>query len=152
LFKPGKLSQDEFELMKRHTTIGYDIIKHIRQLSDAARVALNHHERWNGSGYPAGLKGEAVELDSRIVGLADSLDTILSDRPYRKGATLPEAIAEIDRCSGALYDPAVVEAFHQVVGENGADFFVNSASLVEVGAYHDLRWKPADNVAVGARA
>lgn len=152
LFKPGKLSHDEFELMKRHTTIGYEIIKHIKQLRDAARVALNHHERWNGSGYPAGLKGEAVEMDSRIVGLADSLDTILSDRPYRKGATLAEAIAELERCSGVLYDPKVVRAFHQMVSECGADFFVNSASLVEVGLNRELRWKPVDHVAFGARA
>jgi putative nucleotidyltransferase with HDIG domain len=131
LFKPSRLTPEEWEIMKSHTTIGYQIIRQIRSLKDAATVALYHHERWNGSGYPEGLVGEKVDLDSRIVGVADSLETMLSDRPYRKGITLEEALSEIDRCNGTLYDPAVVAALHKVVEVKGRAFFVNSAKLVQ---------------------
>jgi HD-GYP domain-containing protein (c-di-GMP phosphodiesterase class II) len=144
LFKPGRLTPEEYELMKRHTTIGHDIIKRIRPLQDAAIVALHHHERWNGSGYPDGLKGVQTNLDSRIVGVADTLETLISDRPYRRGCTLEEALAEIDRCCGTLFDPEVVAALHRVVKLKGAGFFVNSALFVAGGGSHVLQWTPAD--------
>lgn len=138
LFKPGRLTAEEYDIMKGHTTIGYQIFRQIRSLKDASIVALHHHERWNGSGYPHGLAGEKVDLDSRIVGVADSLETMLSDRPYRKGISLEEALAEIDRCSGTLYDPGVVTALHKVVQVKGRTFFVNSAKLVQ--RHHTSIW------------
>ena len=145
LFKPGRLSPEEYELMKRHSVIGYDIIKRIRALKDAAGVCLHHHERWNGTGYPDGLSGNHIDRDSRIVGVADTLDTILSDRPYRKGATLDEALTEIRRCSGTQFDPAIVEALEQVVAVKGRGFFVNSADSVQGVGANVLQWSPADS-------
>ncbi|MFZ5814898.1 MAG: HD-GYP domain-containing protein [Bacillota bacterium] len=144
LFKPGRLTAEEYEIMKSHTTIGYQIIRQIRSLRDAAVVALHHHERWNGSGYPHGLAGEKVDLDSRIVGVADSLETMLSDRPYRKGISLDDALAEIDRCNGTLYDPAIVEALHKVVEAKGRGFFVNSAKLVRRNQTSLWPWSPEE--------
>lgn len=143
LFKPGRLDRDEYETVKQHSTIGHEILKQIRALSDAAIVARHHHERWDGSGYPDGLTGEQTDLDSRIVAVADTLDTILSDRPYRKGATLDQALAEIDRCSGTLFDPAVVAALHGVVTEQGRSFFVNSAQLVGKDQFNIGQWSGA---------
>lgn len=152
LFKPGRLTPEEYELMKRHTTIGYEIIKNIPSLQDAADVALLHHERWNGAGYPLGLAGEQVDLDSRIVGVADTLDTILSDRPYRRGCSLEEALAEIRRCTGTQFDPSVVAALEHLVKERGSTFFVNSAHNVPGAGAKILQWSPndlADQVAAG---
>lgn len=144
LFKPGRLTDEEYAVMKTHTTIGYQIVRQIRSLKDAATVALYHHERWNGSGYPHGLEGEKVDLDSRIVGVADSLETMLSDRPYRKGISLDEALAEIDRCNGTLYDPAVVAALHAVVEVKGRAFFVNSAKVVQRSHATLWPWSPEE--------
>lgn len=144
LFKPGRLTPEEYEVMKGHTTIGYQIVRQIRSLKDAAIVALHHHERWNGSGYPHRLAGEMVDRDSRIVGVADSLETMLSDRPYRKGITLEEALAEIERCNGTLYDPAVVAALHKVVEVKGRNFFVNSAKLVQRNHASVWPWSPEE--------
>lgn len=144
LFKPGRLTPEEFAIMKGHTTIGYQIIRQIRSLREAALVILHHHERWNGSGYPHGLAGTKVDLDSRIVGVADSLETLLSDRPYRKGVPIEEALAEIDRCSGTLYDPAVVAALHRVIEVKGRGFFVNSAKIVQHTHSHPWPWNPEE--------
>lgn len=144
LFKPGRLTAEEYEVMKGHTTIGYQIIRQIRSLKEAAQVALHHHERWNGSGYPHGLASDKVDLDSRIVGVADSLETMLSDRPYRQGISLEEALAEIDRCNGTLYDPAVVAALHKVVEVKGRGFFVNSAKLVQRTHSPLWPWNPEE--------
>lgn len=142
LFKPGRLTDKEYEIMKRHTIIGHEIIKRVRPLQDAATVALLHHERWNGKGYPLGLKGTEVNLDSRITGVADALETMLSDRPYRKGCPLEEALAEIERCSGSQFDPQVVAALHRVAATKGPAFFVNSGRLVQQDGLHILHWSP----------
>ncbi|MFZ5824217.1 MAG: HD-GYP domain-containing protein [Bacillota bacterium] len=144
LFKPGRLTAEEYEIMKQHSLIGYQIIRQIRSLREAAQVALHHHERWNGSGYPHGLAGEKVDLDSRIVGVADSLETMLSDRPYRSGISLDEALAEIDRCCGTLFDPAVVAALHKVVEVKGRAFFVNSAKVVQRNHSTLWPWSPEE--------
>lgn len=133
LFKPGKLEPWEYELMKEHATIGYRIVSQIDRLRYPADIIHQHHEWWNGRGYPRGLKGHQILQDARIVGVADALESMMSDRPYRKGCSLAEAMAEIRRWSGTQFDPSVVQALEQVAEEKGAGFFVNSATLVEEG-------------------
>jgi len=112
LLKTGKLSNEEFEIIKQHCEIGYRILSGSSSsvLNMAARIALTHHERWNGTGYPQGLKGAEIPWESRIVAVADSLDAIASDRPYRKAWTFDEAVNEIIDHAGTLYDPEVVGA------------------------------------------
>jgi putative nucleotidyltransferase with HDIG domain len=144
LFKPGRLTEDEYAIMKRHPVIGYEILKNIRPLADAARLARLHHEHWDGSGYPDGAVAGEVDLDSRIVGVADCLDTLLSDRPYRRSRGLTAALAEIDRCAGTQFDPEVVAALHRVAASHDASYFINSADKVAVAGAGILHWTPAE--------
>ncbi len=113
LLKPGRLTPDEFEVMKSHTTIGARILSGgaFPLLQMAEEIALTHHERWDGSGYPRGLKGEAIPLVGRIVAVADVFDILSHPRPYKKAWTADEAIAELQRVAGTHFDPAVVSAF-----------------------------------------
>ena len=97
--------------MRRHPQIGFTIISGIPFLANAAQIVLTHQERWDGMGYPRGLKGEEIPVGSRIFAVADTLDAIVSDRSYRKGASLQDARMEISRCAGTQFDPSVVEAF-----------------------------------------
>lgn len=112
LLKTGKLSNEEFKIIKQHCDIGYRILSDSSSsvLNMAARIALTHHERWNGTGYPQGLKGVEIPWESRIVAVADSLDAMASDRPYRKARTFDEAVNEIIDHAGILYDPEMVGA------------------------------------------
>jgi len=112
LLKTGKLSDEEFEIVKQHCEIGYRILSDSSSsiLNMAARIALTHHERWNGTGYPQGLKGTEIPWESRIVAIADSLDAMTNTRPYRKAQTFDEAVNEIIDYAGMLYDPEVVGA------------------------------------------
>jgi putative two-component system response regulator len=118
LLKPGKLTPEEFERMKTHTKIGAKMLSGGRfaLLQFAEQIALTHHERWDGSGY-IGLLGEDIPLAGRIVSVADVYDALISQRPYKKAWTQPEAIAEIQRQSGRQFDPRVVEAFLSVVSQ-----------------------------------
>lgn len=111
LLKPGPLTPDEWTEMRRHPDIGYAIIERIPFLEEAAQIVLSHQERWDGTGYPRRLKGDQIPLGARIFAVADTLDAIVNDRPYRKGQPLSAARAEIARCAGTQFDPAVVEAF-----------------------------------------
>lgn len=111
LLKPGKLTEEEWVEMRKHPRLGYDILRGINYLDGAAELVLRHHERWNGSGYPGGLLGEAIPFGARIFGVVDSFDAMTSDRPYRKALTYDFAHDELSRLSGILYDPQVVEAF-----------------------------------------
>lgn len=111
LLKPGKLTADEMTIMQSHCNRGYDIVRKIPFLAEAADIVYTHQESFDGSGYPRGLSGEDIPLGARIFAIADTLDAITSDRPYRKGATFAHAIAEIARCSGTQFDPEVVAAF-----------------------------------------
>jgi putative two-component system response regulator len=117
LLKPGQLTPEEVALMKTHTTIGARVLSgsKTRLLQVAEVIALNHHERWDGAGYPRSLRGDEIPLAARIVALADVADALASDRPYR-GAWPPDRIAgEIRRQSGRQFDPAVVEAYLRVI-------------------------------------
>jgi putative nucleotidyltransferase with HDIG domain len=111
LNKPGKLDAAEFEIMREHPYRGYQIVKKIPFLSEAAEIVYSHQEKFDGTGYPRGLKGEQIPLGARIFSIADTLDAMTSDRPYR--AALPDTAArdEISRWSGRQFDPDVVEVF-----------------------------------------
>jgi putative nucleotidyltransferase with HDIG domain len=131
LFKPGKLEPWEYQLMKEHAAIGYRIVSKIDRLDFAADIIHQHHEWYNGQGYPRGLRGDQVLRDARIVGVADALESLMSDRPYRKGRSLEEALTEIRRWSGTQFDPEVVGALEAVASREGQSFFVNSAAMVD---------------------
>ena len=113
LLKPGKLTPEEWTLMKTHCEIGADLLSgsNSETLQLAEVIALTHHEKWDGSGYPKGLRGEDIPIEGRIVAIADVFDALTSERPYKKAWTAEEAIAEIKRTGGSHFDPAVVEAF-----------------------------------------
>ena len=111
LCKPGKLTDEEFEIMKSHTTKGKKLINNIKKLSYISEWLNAHHERWDGKGYPSGLKGEEIPLSARIIAIADTYDAMTSSRSYRKALTHEIARDEIIRCSGSQFDPALVEVF-----------------------------------------
>jgi putative nucleotidyltransferase with HDIG domain len=111
LRKPGALTDHEWTTMKTHPDLGAKIIANIPFLEEVAVIIRAHHERWDGNGYPEGLAGENIPLGARIFAVADSFDAMTSDRPYRRGRQLDAALAEIERCSGTQFDPAVVVAF-----------------------------------------
>src|SRR4029434_3896055 len=114
LNKPGRLTGEEFDLMKQHPTIRARILEPIPDYDRLIPVVLQHHERFDGSGYPAGIAGEEISLDARIVAVADVFDALTSERPYRKAMDLAIAIAIIVKGSGSEFDPRVVEAFLRV--------------------------------------
>lgn len=111
LLKPAKLTEEEWEFMRRHPALGYRILAQVPYLRPAAKIVLAHHERWDGDGYPRKLKGEDIPLGARIFAICDTYDAIISDRPYRKGQSPDAALTEILRCAGTQFDPKVVEAF-----------------------------------------
>jgi len=117
LFKPEPLLAEERILMRRHSTIGYEIVCHIPFLSEAARIVRSHHERWDGRGYPDGLSGEEIPLAARIFAVADALDAMTTDRPYSPMISLTRARAEIVAKSGTQFDPDVVAAFERLPDE-----------------------------------
>ncbi len=111
LRKPGPLNDAERTVMRRHCDIGHSMLERIPFLRDAAEIVLSHQEFYDGSGYPRGLKREEIPLGARIFAVADALDAMISDRPYRKARSVADAREEIKRCSGTQFDPAVVEVF-----------------------------------------
>jgi len=117
LLKPGPLTADERRLMQRHAQIGFDLVKDIPFLADVAEMVLTHHERFDGGGYPRGLKGEEILLSARIFAVADTLDAITSDRPYRRASAFESARETIRHLSGSQFDPHVVSAFLNIPEE-----------------------------------
>lgn len=115
LLKPGKLDEVEFEIMKTHSDKGYRLALLLPELSHIAREILTHHERWDGKGYPLGLKGEEIPLNARIIGVVDAFDAITNDRPYQKGKSKEEALEELKKHSGRQFDPHIVEIFCKVI-------------------------------------
>jgi cyclic di-GMP phosphodiesterase len=111
LLKPAKLTEDEWELMRRHPEIGYNMLRQVHFLQGPAEIILSHHERWDGQGYPRGLREKDIPLGARIFTVVDTFDSMTSDRPYRKSKSTLEAMNEILRCSGTQFDPLIVEAF-----------------------------------------
>ena len=123
LLKPGKLDADEWQLMKTHTTIGAQILAGSRSevLRMAESIALTHHERWDGKGYPYGLAGDAIPLEARICSICDVFDALLSERPYKKAWPVSEALAEIARMSGQAFEPWLVDVFLRDVAPGERD-------------------------------
>ncbi len=119
LLKPGRLTAEECEVMKTHTTIGAKILENLRsKMIDMGReIALTHHEKWDGSGYPQGLKGEQIPLYGRIVAVADVFDALMSKRPYKEAYSLEESLQIIREDSGKHFDPEVVKAFFSSLDE-----------------------------------
>ncbi len=117
LLKPASLSPTEFQTMQSHTTVGAQILggSNIRVLQLAAEIALSHHERWDGNGYPYGLAGTAIPLSGRIVGVVDVFDALTNERPYKTAWSVEDALEEIRFQSGRLFDPEVVAAFSEVM-------------------------------------
>ena len=111
LLKPGKLDAEETAIMREHSERGYEMVRKIPFLRDASEIVYAHQESFDGSGYPRGLRGEEIPLGARIFAIADTLDAMTSDRPYRKGMSFGVAREEIVRCSGSQFDPEIVEVF-----------------------------------------
>jgi putative nucleotidyltransferase with HDIG domain len=118
LLKPGKLTPEEWVEMRKHPDIGFNMIQPIPFLSVPATIVLSHQERWDGQGYPRNLRANEIHIGARIFAVADTLDAMTSDRPYRRGTSFTNAVAEITRCSGSQFDPEVVRAFNNI-GESG---------------------------------
>lgn len=117
LRKPGKLSDEEYETIKKHPEIGFNILKDIKNLENILPIVRHHHEKYDGSGYPDRKNGEELPLDVFIIQLADSIDAMATDRPYRRALTQEQILSEINRCSGTQFHPKVVEAYINVLEE-----------------------------------
>jgi putative nucleotidyltransferase with HDIG domain len=111
LHKPGPLTEEEWQVMRRHPEIGALMVEEVEYLTEARRIILHHHERWDGRGYPLGLRGTQISLGARAFAIADTVDAITQDRPYRRGRSFDEAREEVLRCRGTQFDPDAVDAF-----------------------------------------
>jgi putative nucleotidyltransferase with HDIG domain len=128
LRKPGPLNDDEKKIMRTHCQIGYDMLTRIPFLRDAAEIVLAHQEFYDGSGYPRGLRGDQIPLGARIFTIADSLDAMISDRPYRRALPMSHACEEIKRCSGSQFDPEVVKVFMTIPEQHWIELRENLGS------------------------
>jgi ribonuclease P protein subunit RPR2 len=117
LFKPGALTDEERGMISRHPEIGSEILRDVDFLGDAKLVVRHHHERWDGQGYPDGLGGEDIPAAARVFAVADALDALTTDRPYRAAVDWNEARMEIERHSGTQFDPAIVAAYAGIPDE-----------------------------------
>lgn len=115
LKKPSSLNEDEWKVMKTHAAIGERIALASSELKDISYLILQHHEKWDGTGYPLGAKGEEIPIECRILSIVDAFDAMTNDRPYRKALSTEYAMLEIKKCSGTQFDPSLVEVFQRVV-------------------------------------
>jgi putative nucleotidyltransferase with HDIG domain len=134
LTKKGTITQDERHILEQHPVLGEEILGRVKGMKELAERVGSHHERYDGKGYPYGRKGEELPLAGRILGVADALDAMLSDRPYRPGMNLLQAMVEIRRNAGTQFDPHVVEALLRVAEKADADFFKNSTRIIEAAS------------------
>ena len=128
LRKPGPLNNDEKQIMRTHCEIGYNMLTKIPFLRDAAEIVLAHQEFFDGTGYPRGLRGDQIPLGARIFSLADAMDAMISDRPYRKALPMSHARDEIRRCSGTQFDPKIVEVFLSIPERHWSELRENLGS------------------------
>ncbi|GAG54692.1 unnamed protein product, partial [marine sediment metagenome] len=117
LLKKDKLTKNEWKVIKRHPEIGYNIAASSFQIKHIAEAILTHHECWDGSGYPQGLKGEDIPITARIINIIDAYDVMTHDRHYRKAISEEEAIEEIKRCAGTQFEPKLVDKFIEIINE-----------------------------------
>jgi len=122
LNKAGILTDVERKEIEKHPEIGWSVLSSTNEFSELAQFVLAHHERWDGGGYPNGLKGEEIPIEARIITVADAYDAMTSERSYRNGVTKEEAIKELKRCSGTHFDPEIVEVFVNQVLTYNSDF------------------------------
>jgi putative nucleotidyltransferase with HDIG domain len=115
LRKPSRLTAEEYEIMKRHSAVGAGLVEKSPALRPLASIIRHHHEFFNGRGYPDKLKGNHIPIEARIVALADAIEAMSSERPYRKAFNMPTVINEIKRCAGSQFDPLIVEAAIKVI-------------------------------------
>jgi ribonuclease P protein subunit RPR2 len=120
LFKTSSLTEEEYALVRRHPVIGSEILRDIDFLGEGKLVVRHHHERWDGSGYPDGLKGDAIPLAARVFAVADALDALTTDRPYRPASSFAHARTVVLAGSGSQFDPTVVAAYEQIPDETFA--------------------------------
>ncbi len=132
LNKKSKLTDEEFDIIKSHPSIGYDIIKDIGFLSNIMDIVKHHHEKWDGTGYPDGLKGHEIPLETTILTVADSFDAMVTDRPYRKALTVETALGEIIRCQGTQFNPAIVDVSVKVLKVYDKDIEENNRKLGQI--------------------
>ena len=118
LRKPAKLNEEEWIKMKLHPLHGQQILRNIPFLEGAVQIVAQHHEQWDGSGYPFGLRGEDIDIGARIFAVVDAFDAIISDRVYRQGRPYKDAVKELERCAGTQFDVLVVEAFKRIPPED----------------------------------
>jgi HD-GYP domain-containing protein (c-di-GMP phosphodiesterase class II) len=143
LAKKGTITQDERHILEQHPVLGEEILGRVKDMKELAEIVGSHHERYDGNGYPYGRKGEEIPLAGRILGVADALDAMLSDRPYRPAMNLLQALVEIRRNAGTQFDPNVVEALLRVAEKADTDFFKNSARTIEAASIQqagDYSW------------
>ncbi|QTA86983.1 HDIG domain-containing protein [Desulfonema magnum] len=124
LNKPGKLTNAEMKEIQSHSRIGYNILSRIPMLREISEIVLHHHERFDGKGYPRGLMGDKIPLESRIIAVADAFDAMTSDRPYRKGMPSDDAVREINRHKETQFCPLIVNSFNRVAPQ----FFLYKSS------------------------
>jgi HD-GYP domain-containing protein (c-di-GMP phosphodiesterase class II) len=117
LMKPGKLSEEEMEIIKKHPANGAKIIEPIEPLKHARDIIKHHQECFDGTGYPEGLEGENIPLGARIIAVADAFGAMTTDRPYRNALSLEEAVKELKKCSGTQFDPYIVDIFLSILQE-----------------------------------
>ncbi|MHB1502115.1 MAG: HD domain-containing phosphohydrolase, partial [Candidatus Dormibacteria bacterium] len=132
--KPGALTDDERVIMMAHSQIGAELVSGVKALASLSPAIRHHHERWDGGGYPDGLTGEAIPLEARIVAVADTLDAMTTDRPYRAARTLAEALEELRRCAGTHFDPTVVAAAIELFGQTSQAAVPPSAAPARASA------------------
>ncbi len=117
LNKPGPLTDDEWRVMRTHPVIGVTLVEPLKLLGDAVSIVRSHHERWDGGGYPEGLRGEDIYLPARIFMLADAFDAMTTDRPYRKALPIHVALEEVESHAGSQFDPEVAQAWLALIDE-----------------------------------
>lgn len=123
ILKPSKLTDEEYELIKKHSEIGFRIANSNSELASIAKGILAHHERWDGKGYPMGLEGKKIPITARIISIIDAYDAMTNDRPYRKARSKEYAIKELLKCAGKQFDPVLVEQFINIITKEKTDSY-----------------------------